>query len=209
MLKPLSIRWLQRLLIALIFVEALALGSSLLQWDLLHSEVITQEAAQANDAREKIIGFAFAGLYLVTGIVFLRWILVAHRTVRSLGAYDLSVSPGWAVGSFFIPILNWFRPYVAMKELWQASLNPQSPKHQPVPSLLPAWWTLWIVNMIFGQVIFRLSMKAKELDEFQFITGVEIASSILGVLLSLVALTLVKRITANITALSVPPPLTV
>src|SRR5262245_60702245 len=39
-----------------------------------------------------------AVVFLVTALVFGRWILVANRHVRALGAAELPVSPGWAVG---------------------------------------------------------------------------------------------------------------
>lgn len=47
---------------------------------------------------------------LFAAIVFLRWFHLAARWGHAVGA-PISESPAYAVGSFFIPIVNWFTPY--------------------------------------------------------------------------------------------------
>jgi hypothetical protein len=44
------------------------------------------------------------------------WIYRANANAHALGG-DLSVSPGWAVGWFFVPIACLFKPYLAMRRL--------------------------------------------------------------------------------------------
>ena len=34
------------------------------------------------------------------------------------GAQGMQVSPAWAVGGFFVPIIHLFLPYQAVKEIW-------------------------------------------------------------------------------------------
>ncbi|MFC1995866.1 DUF4328 domain-containing protein [Chloroflexota bacterium] len=45
-------------------------------------------------------------LFVITAVLFYMWIHRAHRNLPSLGVSGLKYSPGWAVGGFFIPILN-------------------------------------------------------------------------------------------------------
>lgn len=68
-------------------------------------------------------------LYFATGVCFLAWLHRAYGNLRSLGARQLDSSPGWAVVSFFIPILNLFRPYQIVRETWRHS-HPALPAGQ-------------------------------------------------------------------------------
>ncbi len=120
-----------RLLTVLLALGAVAAilsaGSSFLQLDLLtrmrDGLPFTMEEAHQNDNREGLIAIGALLLYLVTAVVFGVWIVRAHKNLRALGIPNLTYTPGWAFGWFFIPILNFFRPYQAMKELWQASFG--------------------------------------------------------------------------------------
>ena len=199
--------WLQRSLIALIVIETLSMVSSAMQFSLLSNLPIDVEAAEANDRRESIMAVCFFAAYVFTSVVFARWIIASHKTVRALGAQGMTITPGWAVGYYFIPFINLVRPYTAMKELWCASVDPQHATTQVAPSLLPGWWALWIINGVLGQIILRMSMNAEGIEMLKTVTVLDIVGSIAGVALSLVALKLVKGITANIARHFEPPAL--
>jgi hypothetical protein len=200
-------KWLQRSLIALMVVETLALVSSAMQFNLLSNPPYSMEAAEANDRRESIMGVTFLVAYFLTTVVFARWIIASHKTVRALGAEGMTITPGWAVGYYFIPFVNLVRPYTAMKELWCASMEPQNATSQFSPPVLPGWWALWIINGVLGQIIWRMSMNAESIDSLKTLTVVNIIGSICGVALSFVALKLVKGITGNIARHFEPPAL--
>jgi hypothetical protein len=65
-------------------------------------------------------------------------------------------APGWAVGYFFIPILNLFRPYQVAKEVAEGS-DPASigdVSSQPNVGQKPpigVWWTMWIITGLLSQ----------------------------------------------------------
>ena len=61
--------------------------------------------------------------FLITSIIYLRWIYIAKRNAQILGGYEMQMTPAMAVGSYFIPIKNIWRPFRAIKESFQAS-NP-------------------------------------------------------------------------------------
>ena len=68
------------------------------------------------------------GIYIATVIVFLMWLYRSCNNLRALGfgRRQISYSPGWAVGSFFVPFVNLVVPYRAVRELWQKSEPPSS-----------------------------------------------------------------------------------
>jgi hypothetical protein len=200
---------LQRLLWAGIAIDLVAVVSSLMQYDLLGDPVrlAQTELAEANDRRELIVGGLYVLVFVATAIFFGRWIVRAHRAVRTLGAEGMSISPGWAVGYFFIPLINLVRPYTAMKQLWQASGSPRTWASEPVSSQLPVWWALWIFSNILGNIAMR--WQPADLEGYRDLTMFNLGSSILSIVLAFAALRLVKNISDRIAerAAEEPPPL--
>lgn len=99
-----------------------------------------------------VIGFAtIADLACVLAAFVLvgLWIYRANANAHALGG-DLSVSPGWAVGWFFVPIACLFKPYLAMKETWLASHFGGNWGDGEATDLLSWWWGLWILSGVLG-----------------------------------------------------------
>lgn len=94
-------------------------------------------------------------LTLIAGFVYLMiWVYRANQNLIRLSAIGSNFSPGWAVGWWFIPVFNLFRPYQMMKELWLGSapvIDPHAPSSweylPPPPWLL--WW--WLGLLIIGK----------------------------------------------------------
>ncbi|MFM8398261.1 MAG: DUF4328 domain-containing protein [Pirellula sp.] len=168
--------------------------SSLMQAELLSRESFSEAEGQTNDVREGVIGLLQFALYIFTAVIFGRWIVRANRNVRALGAEGLRITPGWALGYFFVPILSLWMPFQAMKDLWRASQNPGDWANVAASSILPAWWTLWLISAIAGQVSLRTSMAAKKLEGLQVATYVQMVSQALDIPLCLVAMALVTQI---------------
>ncbi|QDU59783.1 hypothetical protein Pan216_06160 [Planctomycetes bacterium Pan216] len=105
-----------------------------------------------------ILGIFVVGTTIPLVISYCVWIYRAHRILPSLGAVDLSTSSGWAVGYYFIPIMNLFRPYQIMVEIWNtsgphsASSKPQLWKKQGTNALVGWWWGMWIWTMILDRM---------------------------------------------------------
>ena len=177
-----------------VMMAVVSLLSSLMQAELLHRSSFSEAEGQANDSRERIIGLFQLALYLFTAIIFGRWIVRANKNVRALGADGLRITPGWAVGYFFVPIVNLWRPYQAMKDLWRASHDPASWATTAAGSILPAWWTLWLLSCFLGQMSFRATMAAKGLEGLQAATYLQIVSQAVDIPLCLVAIALVTQI---------------
>lgn len=104
---------------------------------LANSQPISMAAAEANDARQHLIGGLTILTFLITGIPFLLWIYRANLNARGFGATTMEFHPGWSVGYYFIPIMNLFKPYQAMQQIWKASHNPQNWLREPDSSDCP------------------------------------------------------------------------
>jgi hypothetical protein len=83
---------------------------------------------------------------LATVVVFLSWFYRARKNA-GLSAWPQRRSPGWAIGSWFLPpVLLWF-PYLIMADIWRAG-RPAG-QRQPTRAMLPTlWWACWTLAWI-------------------------------------------------------------
>lgn len=185
-----ALRW---MLYASAAFAVVSLVSSALQLELL-SRPFSEEEGTRNDLREGAVGGAVMVLTISTIVVFARWILLSHRNLPALGASYLQFTPGLAVGFFFIPVLNLWKPYQAMKSLWRFSHDAHKPDVHDIPWLLPTWWTLWLLSIFIGNILMRLSLRARTVEELSAATQLAMVNCVIDVVLNLVAALLVTRI---------------
>ena len=100
-------------------------------------------------------------IYIATVVCFLVWLYRAYDNLRAFNRSSrLNHSSGWAVGSFFIPIVNLFVPYRAVSEVWQKSVPPDGFLSK-VPGFFPVWWLFWLLASIAGNISTRVSFNEK------------------------------------------------
>jgi len=78
---------------------------------------------------------------VVAAVLFLIWTYRAMRNLHLAGA-PVTIGAGWAVGWYFIPVANLWKPLQAMTEIFRASRAPQTPHSVRVGGLLGWWWGL-------------------------------------------------------------------
>ncbi len=181
-------------------IEIFALVSSLLQYFLLqdaaNGELITEEAASANDIREMSIGIIYIIAFITSAVTFISWFRRAYFNLH-LKVSGLSHSEGWAAGSWFVPIISLFRPYQIMKELYVQTKgliikNGLALYGNFSTQNLGWWWALWIINNFIGQFEFRYSRNAESIDQLTIVTIASMISNIIGVPLALLTIKVIK-----------------
>lgn len=97
---------------------------------------------------------AFIGGYLLillaTVILWMIWQYRGQRNLHRAGRALLRFRPGWAVGWWFIPIANWWKPFQTVRELWSRSdPDERIPEHRGW-WIIGVWWaTLLAANFLF------------------------------------------------------------
>lgn len=175
-------------------ISVLSLLSDFMQMNLLSAGTFSQSEAEANDTRQQVIGILYLVAYIVTGISFLKWIHRANKNCHGFGAQGMEFTPGWSIGYYFIPFINLYKPYRAMKEIWKVSTNPPNWKNERGSPLLGWWWALWLISGFVDQASFRMSMRADTISSLKDSTTVSILSGILDIPLFIVAVSLVTAI---------------
>jgi hypothetical protein len=81
------------------------------------------------------------------------WTSRAYRNLPALGAAHLRFTQGWAVGSWFVPFLNFVRPKQILDDIWRVSCGEDGVADwhgRRVSPLLHLWWGLWIFGGLLG-----------------------------------------------------------
>lgn len=97
-------------------------------------------------------------LFVSSAILIACWINRAHKNARALGVEGIRHSPVMAVVSFFIPIVSFFMPYQAMKQMVSGSLALIG-KTAPRASLL-IWWLTYLAGMFSNRISAFMTQKA-------------------------------------------------
>lgn len=107
-----------------------------------------------------ISGFLALGLvalFIVCIVAVCLWVYRAHANLFAAGLDGLEFTPGWSVGWFFVPFAFWFKPFQAMRELWNASHLQSDGYSAPADSRLTIWWGFWVTGNITLNVSMRMS----------------------------------------------------
>ncbi|AKT51022.1 DUF4328 domain-containing protein [Arsenicicoccus sp. oral taxon 190] len=144
-------------------------------------------------------------LLLAAGIVWLVW---QHRLASSsrVDRRELRRSPGWHVGSWFIPVVSLWLPYQNVADLHRG-LGAFSSREQR-PPLLP-WWLAWIGGSVLGWVSNVLSNRADGLAEgghaedavslLRSSLALDLGAALLTGLAAVLAIMVVRNLTARAT----------
>lgn len=196
------VHWVRLSLYAQVVISMVAVMSGALEYQILTglrdgtfpSQEAAIGAAEASDARQGIVGMLQTLVYIFSGFLILRWIHRANWNARALGAHGMQFTPGWSIGWYFVPFLNLWKPYQAMKEIWKASHAPHAWQPHAVPSLLGNWWGLWLLTSMLSNGSLRLTLRAEDIGQLLSANMVTVASDLSGVVLALVFLVLLRRV---------------
>ena len=151
--KPLGVLtyWVVAMLAVTAVIDILGVVSLLIErslvLDSLAGRPVSIDEAVASDNRVEAIGGWTLIALLVTAVLWCIWQHRAHSNLRAFGRIGLAYTPGWAVGWWFIPFANLWKPLGAMSELWKASEPTDDPngwwRARPW-WVLGLWWACWI-----------------------------------------------------------------
>jgi hypothetical protein len=198
-------------LLAVIFVSLSIVGNVLaLEGDILEINLLYQSQAGRGSDRlmgsELMVLFSAAGavLSLVSNvgsvIVVSVWIYQAHMNLDAMGVYGRKITPGWAVGWFFVPVANLFKPLEAMRQLWKGSdptPRQQSWKRNPSSALLGWWWAFWLFANLVSNLSFNayaLAMQTRKVEDYHQAAGVSIVASAFWILAGVLLIVIIWSI---------------
>lgn len=162
---------------------------------------LTLEAAQNFESRLMLANGLGAALVLACAGVFIVWFYQAHKNLVRAGVPGLKYSSGWAIGGFFVPVLNLVRPYQLMCEVWRGSATwLRGPKGEAweerrVSPLVGSWWIGNLVTYVAFRVSGVMQEKANSLPELGRAFQANMVAQVCDITAAILAIVLVLRLT--------------
>ncbi len=134
-------------------------------------------------------------MLIVCFVLVGRWIYRTNANAHLLSG-DMTITPGWAIGWYFVPFANLVKPYQGMKETWLASHEAGGLHEETETALLPWWWGLWLVTNILGNISMQITLRADGFDapSSQAVRLIDLAAAALNVPLCLILIRLMRRL---------------
>ncbi len=176
-------------------VCAIAVFSGILQYNLLvriENGNFNEMEATNNDARQQVIGIVQSIVYIAGLVFFLIWFHASYKNLRSFGCQNLRYTPGWAVGSFFVPIMNFFRPYQIMKETYENSSTTNGSTIDR--SMVEPWWAAFLINNLLGVVVLQMSRYTETISSLKTYSVIMTISDAIEVVWAVVTIMLVDQL---------------
>ena len=181
----------------LVSIISSAMEYSLLSGLDLFSGNFSMDELNANDTRVQILAILQTLFQIGLTIIFIFWFRRAYYNLHLLKV-NKKFTDGWASGAWFVPFVNFGRPYVIMRELWenyQNKTNPSVPMETGV-GLLGWWWAFWLLGNILTNVSTRIRLKAESIDAFKASDSISIPGDIAHLIALALLVVIIKRISA-------------
>ena len=200
---PLSSRaaWAKRSLIAVVVLNAVSVISAYFAYQTYSADIITQDDLDTTDLREGIVALLTLIAFVVAVVMFIRWFRRAYTNLPALGATNLRYESWWTIGSWFIPIVNLFRPKQIANDIWRGSDPSRRPDEQPnwegahVPALFQWWWAFYLIGTWMDNISFRAELAADDLDGYKRAAAVTMVVGAVEVVGGILAVLVVQRTT--------------
>jgi hypothetical protein len=194
----------------IVLVSAVAVVGDVLELQLLNrlvaGESVTEAEATGNDSRQSLIGLVQLATAVAGAIVFIRWLRLAYRNVDVVAPDRRRYGHGWAIGSWFVPILNLWRPKQIVNDVWRA--GGRDAAHAEPGGLLVLWWLAFLISNWIGGVAARIYISDDTAEELRNGTVAYLISDGIDVLAALLAILVVRAASDRLDdrAASMPEP---
>ena len=127
-------------------VDVIAVVAGVEQLDLLErfasGAFVSDAEIDASDRFYGRVGLVQSGLVIAAAVAFIMWFHRSYRNVPAMGG-RCQYGSGWAIGSWFVPVLSLFRPC-------QMASDIRKTVDTPAKAMLLGWWLVWVVNGVLG-----------------------------------------------------------
>ncbi|MGY5009088.1 DUF4328 domain-containing protein [Streptomyces sp. 900105755] len=154
--SPVGLGWAAAVLLGVVMAADLfAVWADFLRYDVM-GDLMDGETgagvflrADRADALVRLAARAHAVSMVACVIVYLCWFQRVRANAQVFDPLRQSMSPGWAIGGWFVPIASLWFPRRITLDIWDAS-SPWGTARSH--KLVNAWWTLWLVALFAGRL---------------------------------------------------------
>ncbi len=127
-----------------------------------------------------LLSIASVIVFVLTVIVICMWTTKAMANTWSFG--KPTITPGWAAGWYFIPVANFWKPYEAVKQMWEGVYGSKKSK-----KLLLVWWWCWAGVMLTDSINLSLQRMSINVSLSLRLTGIHEVLSVSSCVLTIIS----------------------
>lgn len=134
---------------------------------------------------------------IVSAVTFIMWFRRAYYNI-GLRVNDLLYGDGWAAGSWFIPVINFYMPFQIMKDLYKQTekymtFSMKEPyKGNLKTNYVNLWWTLWVISGLVNYFSIRMSWNIESTDLTTANSFIDLIGTIIQIALCVVTIVVIK-----------------
>jgi hypothetical protein len=103
-----------------------------------------------------LLGMGYFALVVASYIVLIMWLRRAYYNLHQLPNIHPDYSDGWAAGAWFVPFVNFVRPFTIMREVWQDTQRAALGRVTQPSTILNWWWASFILTMVVGRITSKM-----------------------------------------------------
>lgn len=126
-------------------------------------------------------------------VLFLRLLYKAVQQARGFTPSFTYVSPGWAVGYWFIPLMNLYRPFQVIQAWFKACAEQTGGKPAAGEQLLNAWWGMFLLSNIVGWIVAKQDTDMGTVQGILAYAGYTLGSDLLFIVASVLFWLVIQR----------------
>ena len=150
----------------------------------------------ANHADDNVhnAAIAYLAMLAVTAALFITWLFQLTKVVADRSPDALRHRPGWAIGGWFVPILNLVRPKQMVDDVWTGS-SPDWSRERPA-FYVHLWWAAFLISGFLDRIASQGSSNSLHDIEssdrmFRWAEGLELLAAVLAIV---VVVTTTRRV---------------
>lgn len=108
------------------------------------------------ELKTMMIGVETVFIFILSCIFFCLWGYRVAVNAVSMARHPLELHPGCFIGSFFVPFINFWRPYMGMKRIYNVSHSRETLGYKRFSLLVAFWWASFLMTGLIGRGSFYL-----------------------------------------------------
>ncbi|MFG2458923.1 DUF4328 domain-containing protein [Streptomyces sp. NPDC048523] len=179
-------------------VDAFALGADLLMYDVtgdLAGGATGADVWDRSDLADKltgVAGVAQALLMVACAVVVVVWLWRVRLNAEVFAPDGHRKARAWVIAGWVVPIVSLWYPRRVVVDIWDASSTGDKPDGH---ALINAWWTLWLLSLTLGQVLYTAFDEADTSQEIHDSMTQAMVADGLDLVAALLAAAVVLRLT--------------
>jgi hypothetical protein len=103
-----------------------------------------------------LLSFSYILLVIASYTTLIMWLRRAYYNLHQLPNIRPEYSDGWAAGAWFVPFINFWRPYTIMREVWQDTQRAATGRIAVPTTILGWWWAAFVLKLIIARITWHM-----------------------------------------------------